>query len=44
MDFVSNRTKTGLNIRVLTIVDEVTGECLAFEADICLRAEESPLS
>ena len=33
MDFVSDKTRYGSNIRVLTVIDEVTRECLALEAD-----------
>lgn len=33
MDFVSDKTRHGLNIRVLTVIDEVTRECLALETD-----------
>ena len=33
MDFVSDRTRFGSNIRVLTVIDEVTRECLALETD-----------
>ncbi|MEL7568847.1 MAG: IS3 family transposase [Bacillota bacterium] len=33
MDFVSDKTRYGSNIRVLTIIDEVTRECLALEVD-----------
>jgi putative transposase len=33
MDFVSDRTRSGSNIRILTVIDEVTRECLALEAD-----------
>lgn len=33
MDFVSDKTRHGLNIRVLTVIDEVTRECLAVETD-----------
>lgn len=36
MDFVSDRTRNGSNIRVLTIIDEVTRECLALEVDSSL--------
>jgi len=36
MDFVSDRTRFGSNIRVLTVIDEVTRECLALEADSSL--------
>ena len=33
MDFVSDRTRYGSNILVLTVIDEVTRECLALEVD-----------
>jgi putative transposase len=33
MDFVSDKTRHGSNIRVLTVIDEVTRECLALEVD-----------
>ncbi len=33
MDFVSDRTRDGSNIRILTVIDEVTRECLALEVD-----------
>lgn len=33
MDFVTDRTRYGSNIRVLTVIDEVTRECLALEVD-----------
>jgi putative transposase len=33
MDFVSDKTRYGANIRVPTIIDEVTRECLALETD-----------
>lgn len=33
MDFVSDRTRNGGNIRILTLIDEVTRECLALEVD-----------
>lgn len=33
MDFVSDRTRSGANIRVLTLIDELTRECLALEVD-----------
>ena len=33
MDFVSDRTRYGSNIRVLTVIDEVTRECIALEVD-----------
>ena len=36
MDFVSDRTRYGSNIRVLNVIDEVTRECLALEVDSSL--------
>ena len=33
MDFVSDRTRFGSNIRILTVIDEVTRDCLALETD-----------
>lgn len=36
MDFASERTRYGSNIRVLTVIDEVTRECLALEVDSSL--------
>jgi len=33
MDFVSDKTRHGSNFRVLTVIDEVTRECLALEVD-----------
>ena len=36
MDFVSDRTRYGSNIHVLTVIDEVTRECLALEVDSSL--------
>lgn len=33
MDFVSDRTRFGSNIRILTLIDEVSRECLALEVD-----------
>lgn len=33
MDFVSDRTRTGVAFRVLVVMDSVTKECLALEAD-----------
>jgi len=36
LDFVSDRTRHGSNIRILTVLDEVTRECLALEADSSL--------
>jgi putative transposase len=38
MDFVSDRTRSGSNIRILTVIDEVTRECLALEADSSLTS------
>ena len=36
MDFVSDRTRYGSNIRILTVIDEVTRECIALEVDTSL--------
>jgi len=33
MDFVSDRTRGGAHLRILTVIDEVTRECLALEVD-----------
>lgn len=33
MDFVSDRTRSGNHIQVLTVIDEATRECLALEVD-----------
>ena len=39
MDFVSDKTRYGSNIRVLTVIDEVTRECLALEVDSSITDE-----
>ena len=39
MDFVSDRTRSGSSIRVLTVIDEVSRECLALEADRSLTGK-----
>ena len=39
MDFVSDRTRSGRNIRVLTVIDEATRECLALEVDSSLTGK-----
>ena len=36
MDFVLDRTRSGNHIRVLTVIDETTRECLALEVDSSL--------
>lgn len=36
LDFVSDRTRYGSNIRILAVIDEVTRECLALEVDSSL--------
>jgi putative transposase len=36
MDFVCDRTRSGGNIRILTLIDEATRECLALEVDSSL--------
>ena len=38
MDFVSDKTRFGSNIRILTVIDEVTRECLALEVDSSLTS------
>jgi len=40
MDFVTDRTRYGSNIRVLTVIDEVTRECLALEVDSSMTGRE----
>ena len=40
MDFVSDRTKFGSNIRILTVIDKVTRECLALEVDSSLISQK----
>ena len=40
MDFVSDKTRYGSNIRVLTVIDEVTRECLALKPTVLLPAVE----
>lgn len=39
MDFVSDRTRSGNHIRVLTVIDEATRECLALEVDSSLTGK-----
>ena len=39
MDFVSDRTRYGSNLRILTVIDEVTRECLALEVDSSLTGK-----
>lgn len=39
MDFVSDRTRSGSNIRILTVIYEVTRECLALETDSSLTGK-----
>lgn len=39
MDFVSDRTRYGSNIRVLTVIDEMTRECLALEVDSSITGQ-----
>lgn len=36
LDFVTDRARYGSNIRILTVIDEVTRECLALEVDSSL--------
>ena len=40
MDFVAQRLADGRWIRVLTVVDQFTRECLALFADVCLSGEK----
>jgi putative transposase len=39
IDFVHDRLETGRSIRVLTVVDTFTRECLALEVDHCLPSQ-----
>lgn len=39
MDFVSDATATGRRIKVLTLIDEATRECLALEADTSITGK-----
>ena len=39
MDFVSDHTRSGNHIRVLTVIDEAMRECLALEADSSLTGK-----
>lgn len=39
LDFVSDTTATGQRIRVLTVIDEVTRECLALEVDTSITGK-----
>ena len=40
MDFVSDRIRTGRALRVLTVMDEVTRECLALEVDSSITSNK----
>jgi putative transposase len=40
MDFVSDRTRNGGNLRILTLIDESTRECLALEVDTSLTGRK----
>lgn len=40
MDFVSDRTHSGGNLRILILIDEVTRECLALEVDTSLTEQK----
>lgn len=40
MDFVSDRTRNGGNLRILTLIDEATRECLALEVDTSLTGQK----
>lgn len=39
LDFVSDMLKSGKRIRILTMIDEATRECINLEADTCLTGE-----
>ena len=39
-DFVMSRTHDGRSIRILTIIDEYSRECLAIEVGRCLRSDD----
>lgn len=40
MDFVSDRTRSGRKIRVFTLIDEVTRECLALEVNSSISGQQ----
>lgn len=40
MDFVIDRTRNGGNLRILTLIDEATRECLALEVDTSLTGRK----
>lgn len=40
MDFASDRTRRGGSIRILTLVDEATRECLALEVDSSITSRK----
>jgi putative transposase len=39
-DFIHDRTSNGRSIRILTVIDEYTRECLALRAERSIRSEE----
>lgn len=41
MDFVSDRTVNGQKIKVLTVIDEATRECLALEVDTSITGKRA---
>lgn len=44
LDFVYDALATGRSVRVLSVVDNFTRECLALEVDSCLRVSGSHVS
>ena len=40
MDFLYDRTLTGINLKILTVIDIATRECLALYTDRCITGEQ----
>lgn len=40
MDFVSDTTATGRKLRIFTLIDEVTRECIALEVDTSITGQQ----
>ena len=40
MDFVSDTAATGRKLRIFTLIDEVTRECIAIEADTSITGHQ----
>ena len=40
MDFVSDTTATGRKLRIFTLIDEVTRECIAIEVDTSITGQQ----